>query len=77
MYYENIDSYTENRKLRKDKIHDILFLCPKCNQVYTIYSDCSNHHIVEFFPEIPRYGQRKRTCPECSNNKKYKRNVTW
>ena len=55
---------------------DDLFLCPRCNRVYTTYYAHNDKRIPnirssgisersDYHPDFPRYGQEKRVCVEC------------
>ena len=49
---------------RAESRHD-LFLCPKCDRMYQERYYGGNHAKIEYLPEFPKYGQKKKICPQC------------
>ena len=49
---------------RAESRHD-LFLCPKCDRIYQERYYGGRHAKIEYLPEFPKYGQKKKICPHC------------
>jgi len=73
LYVSEYEHKHPNAHSRPDRRSGFRFVCPKCGEVYAVYTDHGAQ--VSYFGKdhIPTYGLKRCDCPRCSGIKVFQK----